>query len=67
MIDRVKYFWEKLALVTLVLVFLFFEIRLILVVHEYIIEALFGLVNLYLFIELFKNLKRYLELRWQKQ
>ena len=65
MIERIKYFWEKLALIVLVLVFILFEIRLVVVMHELFLEILFGLVNLWLLLLLLNNAKRYYTVRWQ--
>ena len=55
MLERVKYFWEKLAFITLVLIFLLFEVRLTIVLHEWIVVILFGLVDVYLALLIYKN------------
>ena len=56
MLDRVLHFWEKMALVVLVLLFILFEIRLTLVVPETYLVVIFSIIDFGLIWMVIKNI-----------
>ena len=56
MLDRVLHFWEKMALVVIVLIFILFEIRLTLVVPETYLVVIFSIIDFGLIWMVIKNI-----------